>query len=133
MAALRCDMFSFRTKDGNPIGIAPPYTSTIAADIGLFGYRITESADPADVTNSCVRFNQRLANFHGGNSLWEAAQWCAVLAVSMAGFASLVNIMEIFCCNYAGSFFVAAFFLFLSFAAEGCTFMVLGGADYWYD
>jgi hypothetical protein len=132
LASFSCEFYHFESVDNRPWpGLEPPYKSTIGADIGLFSYQITDSIEPADVREGCVAFDGRFRDFSEGNALWEAAQWCAVFAFVTGGLASYVNLCETICCSFCCSFIFACTLLFLAGGLQACTFMVLGGADFW--
>jgi hypothetical protein len=111
--------------------LEPPYASTIGADVGLFSSEITDSAEPADLREGCIAFDDRFADFSEGNALWEVAQWCAVFAFVTSGLAFFINLFEVICCSFYRSFIFAFTLLFLAGGLQACTFLVLGGADFW--
>jgi hypothetical protein len=111
--------------------LEPPYDSTIGADIGLFSYEITDSTEPADLREGCIAFDGRFSNFSEGNALWEAAQWCAVFSFVTSALAFFINLLEVICCSFYCSFFFASTLLWIAGALQACTFMVLGGGEFW--
>ena len=133
VAALSCRFFSFENVTGKPwIGLEPPFDSTIAADIGLFRYEITNSLDEADMTGGCVNNERNLADLTGqGAELRVTAQFCAILALVLSGLAFVVNLIEVICCNYPFSCLIPASMLFVSFVMQVCTFLIFGRSEFW--
>mmetsp|Transcript_77075 Transcript_77075/g.115934 ORF Transcript_77075/g.115934 Transcript_77075/m.115934 type:complete len:353 (-) Transcript_77075:82-1140(-) len=139
LAGFSCEFFSFENSSGGPwIGLVPPFDGTIAADIGLFSYRITDSIIPAEETESCTRYDDMFFelsrnneggsnnnnNNNGMGNLWITAQICAVAAVTAGGLAFLYILLETVspCLSYP--WLIPAFLLFVAFGCQCCTFLI---------
>ena len=133
LAAMSCSFFSFENVTGEPwIGLTPPFDSTIAADIGLFRYEITNSLDVTEMTGECVSYENVLTDLTGqGVELWVAAEFCAIIALVLSGLAFFVNLIEVICCNYPFSCLIAAIMLFAAFVMQLCTFLAFGRSEFW--
>jgi hypothetical protein len=133
VAAFSCHFFHFESVDNERPwpGLEDPFNNTIGADIGLFSYEITDSLDPRDLDEGCQTFDDRFRDFTQGNALWEAAQYCAVFALITSLIAFFINLFELFCCSFYCSFIFASTLLLIAGGLQACTFMVLGGGDFW--
>lgn len=132
-AGFACEFFKWRTIDGEPIDgieVPPEFEFATAGEIGLFGYKITESERWQDI-DGCQRFDDNFTNLDFGGGLHEASQWCAILAFIFACISFFVNLLEMIVCSFFCSFMFAATFLFLAAGFQAATFMVLGDADFW--
>jgi hypothetical protein len=130
LAASSCDFFHFDSIDNRPWpGLEPPFNNTIAADVGLFNYEITDSTELSDLNEGCIAYDGRFSDFPKGHELWEAAQWCALFALITSGLAFLINLFEAICCSFFCSFIFACTLLWIAGVLQACTFMVLGGGD----
>jgi hypothetical protein len=131
--AASCEFYHFDSiTDGPWAGLEPPFpNTTIAANVGLFKYEVTDSTEPGEEDGGCKAIDGRFKDFSEGNGLWEAAQYCAVFATITSGLAFFINLFEAFCCSFYCSFIFACTLLWIAGALQACTFMVLGGGDFW--
>jgi hypothetical protein len=142
LAALDCKFYSFQNVDPTGIawdGLKPPFNSTLAADIGLFSYRIDDSSDPSDVMDECAEYCGRFRTFRmhhsstrGSSPGWIAAQFCALFSVLFGGLAWFVNLIETCCCSFYGSFLIGSILLLMAAGFQGCTFLIFADNDFWY-
>jgi hypothetical protein len=132
-AAASCEFYNFDTTTSTPWpGLEPPFTkTTIAANVGLFKYEVTESTEPEEADEGCNAIDDRFTNFSGKNDLWEAAQYCSFFAMISSGLAFFINLFEAIFCSFFCSFIFACTLLFIAGALQASTFMVLGGGDFW--
>jgi hypothetical protein len=132
VAASSCEFYHFDTISERPWqGMEPPFEDALAANIGLFNYEITDSTRLTDLEEGCTGFDGRFSDFPEGNALLEAAQYCAVFAMITSALAFLINLAEAICCSFFCSFIFACALLWIAGALQACTFMVLGGGEFW--
>ena len=113
----------------SPGMLTAPFNSAIAADLGLFGYRITDSTIPKEITKECNPFE---ANFwddlDAGKDLWIVAQCCQFCALLLGTVAWLVLAwFKILSCSFG----LAASCLFAAVGLQSCTFLIIFDTGFW--
>jgi hypothetical protein len=134
MAAFSCAFFSFASTRGTPwIGLVPPFDSTIAADLGLFRYRITDSTNEAEERSFvCTRYDEFFRDFKDASQLWIVAQFCQVFAVVLGGMGWMFCVIETTCRHASCPFLLLSVLIFGAFVLQGCTFLIFLETEFWY-
>jgi hypothetical protein len=92
--------------------------------VGIFHYQILEHEHEERVSDGCALYNHQFID--APNGVLVAAQFCAVLAPTIASIAILILTCESICCQFYGSF-LAANVLFLTAAlVQVGTFSIFG-------
>ena len=132
LSGMSCDFFSFESTEGVPGWLAPPFDNTIAADMGLFQYRIRESQDPTEISAECIPFEGIFGDFQDGSKFWRAAQFCVVFAFVAGTLGCLVSFCECACPYSSCPFLLPSACFFCAFVLQCCTFFIFLENDYWY-
>ena len=129
LSGLSCEFFSFESITGIPwIGLTLPLDSTTGADLGLFGYRITDSVIQDEITTECLQWDDFFMDLEiptddSNETFWITAQFGQVLAVTLGGLAWILLVLDCFIlveCPYL----LPTLSLFGAMACQGCTFFI---------
>jgi hypothetical protein len=102
----------------------------LSANVGIFGYEITNVVNGAGGSGSCVAYEGYFGKQKGYPSL-ATAQFCALLAPIFAGIAAFACSVDVCVCNFNGSFMIAALFFATATGLQAATFTLLADPAFW--
>jgi hypothetical protein len=135
IAADTCEFISFENQRGTPWdNLEAPFDQAVSAHVGIFGYEILDfgSNGTGTTTGKCVEYDDRFADMIDYYESIAAAQFCAIVAPSLALFAMALNLFEFFVCGFYGSFIFSSMLYLLAAGIQAGTFSMLAEPAIWY-
>lgn len=146
MAADTCEFISFENQNGIPNpNLEPPLDVAVSAHVGIFSYELLEvgvkdangtmtssTTNSPTITGKCVNYEDRFSDMMEVYEAIAAAQFCAVVAPSLALFAIALNLFEFFVFSFYGSFIFSGVLYFCAAAIQAGTFSMLAEPAIWY-
>ena len=128
-----CEFISFENQRGTPWeNLEPPFDQAVSAHVGIFSFEILEAGNNGTTTGKCVDYDDRFADMIDFYEAIAAAQFCAIVAPSLALVAIALNLFEFFVCGFNGSFIFSSFLYVAAAGIQAGTFSMLAEPAIWY-
>jgi hypothetical protein len=121
MVALSCEFFKFDASD--EAEFIMPFENITQAYVGILRYTLEKGGE-------CVDYKDNFMETSFGE-MFQAAQFCAVAAPSMAFVAWMVNFADMLFCSFMCSFLLSCLLFLGACIIQGCTFLVYGQTEFW--
>lgn len=129
-ASLTCEFLFFQST--GILEMDDPFDGAKEGWVGIFQYQILEHEDDERVSDGCTMYDQKFTN--APSKALVAAQFCAVLAPSIAAIAILIQAWEsIRSQAFYGSFLTANILLLTSAFVQTGTFAVFAEPDFCFN